>query len=279
MARVNVVDEEGNVVKQYYLDDKLEEKIVKHILPCLNQKDEDYVIVVDGHERVGKSTFAMQLGKRIDPTLNLSRLCFSPDEFKNQILSAKKGQCVIFDEAYRGLSSRGALTEVNRILVSLMSEMGQKNLCVIIVLPTFFLLEKYVALWRARGLFHIYKKNGRKGYWVGFGRKKKKLIYLKGKKDYTYNLKIARSRFKGRFYGKYVVDEEAYRTKKKKSLNEGFTTTIQEKFKEQRDKLVYLIKREMNISQRDMQKIFKEYDVGMKRTAIGNILRNIKKNS
>ena len=221
----------------------------------------------------GKSTFAMQLARRIDPAFNLDRVCFSPDEFRKAVIEAEKGQAVVFDEAYRGLSSRGALTEVNKLLVSMMVEMGQKNLCVIIVLPTFFLLERYVALWRARGLFHIYKSRGKKGYWIGFGRKKKKLIYLQGKKDYTYRVKAARSTFKGRFYGKYVIDEEAYRKKKEKTFREGFRTSKREKFKQQRDNLIWLVKKELDLSQRDLQTMFQEYKVGMKKTIIGDVLR------
>ena len=144
--------------KEYYLDDWLKKKLDDRVIPLLAQKDQDYVIIVDGPERSGKSTFAAQVAKYIDPTFDVTRECFSPEEFRTGIINASKGQVVVFDEAWRGFSNKSTLSEVNKLLVSLMMEMGQKNLCVIIVIPSFFGLEKYVALWRARGLFHIFKK-------------------------------------------------------------------------------------------------------------------------
>jgi len=74
-----------------------------------------------------------------------------------QFLKTKKGQCIIFDEAFTGLSSRGALSGINKALVGLMMQMRQKNLFVIMVLPTFFMLDKYAAIFRAKALIHVMK--------------------------------------------------------------------------------------------------------------------------
>lgn len=260
---ITVWNPETKEVCDFYMDDKLKRQVDNKIKRALNVRDEDYVIIVDGNERVGKSVFAMQLGKYIDPTLKLSRICFTPDEFRKAILEANKGQCVIFDEAYRGLAAKGALTEMNRILVSLMMEMGQKNLFVIIVLPTIHLVEKYVALWRARGLFHIFRKKGTKGYWRFFNKRKILPIYLKGRKDYGYN--YAKSGFKGRFYNRYVINESSYRSKKSESLRKGYKSTRQEKYKEHRDRLICLLKKKLNLSLDDMVKLFKQYNIPLKK--------------
>jgi len=139
----------------FYQITKLNEKITKadktKVLPKIRKKDFDWVWIVDGVEGCGKSVFALQLAKILDPTFNLSRVCMTPQEFTRAILKAGKGQCVVFDEAFTGLSSRASLTEINRLIVSLMMEMRQKNLFVIIVMPTIFLLDRYVAIFRARG--------------------------------------------------------------------------------------------------------------------------------
>lgn len=230
----------GSKTWEYYMDDKLYREIRRKVIPRLKKKDEDYVLVVDGEEGAGKSTFAMQVAKAIDPSFDLSKVCFTPDEFHSTIISATKGQVVVFDEAFRGLSSRGTLSAVNKMLVEMMMEIRQKNLCILIVLPTYFLLEKYVALWRAKGLFHVFRSHGRRGYWRYYNRKQKKILYLRGKKDYGYG--YVKSGFKGRFYAYYTIDEEKYREKKKQALVTGNVKRVKEEtYLDQRNKLFYLL--------------------------------------
>lgn len=197
----------------YYIEKKLIfylEKIKKYI----NQKDKDYVLIVDGYEGSGKSTFAQQVGGYVDPSLNLSRICMTADEFKDAIINAKKGQCVIYDEAVTGMSAGDSITRIGRLLKSMMMQMRQKNLFVIVIIPTVFEMGKYAVLSRARALFHIYEK-GTSHRFVGYNKKDLKKLYLKGKKTYTYRV---RSFFIGTFGGKLVVDEQKYREKKEKAL-------------------------------------------------------------
>ena len=166
-----VINQKNNADIEFYMDDNLYRQIETKIKPDLERKDKDCVYLVCGEERVGKSVFAMQLGKAVDPSLSIDRITFSPDEFTDAIRNAEKGQCIIYDEAFTGLSNRSALSRVNKSLISMMMEMGQKNLMVIIVLPSFFMLDQYAALHRSRGLFYIYTKNGERGYWLHFNKK------------------------------------------------------------------------------------------------------------
>jgi ABC-type antimicrobial peptide transport system ATPase subunit len=147
----------------YYMDKRIKDRLDNKVIPSLKKNDKDYVIAIDGQEGVGKSYFAFQVGKYVDPSLNLSRVTFNAEEFRQAIFKAKPFQCVIFDEAFTGLSSRASLSGINKILISLMMQMRQKNLFVIIVLPSFFLLDKYVALFRTRVLIHIYENKGKRG--------------------------------------------------------------------------------------------------------------------
>lgn len=202
--------------RQIYCDDKLYRNLIFKIRPSLLIKDKDRLEVVDGGEGAGKSVLAMQIAKIIDPSFDMSRVCFSAEEFINAVRHASKGQAVVFDEAFRGLSSRGSLRTVNNLIISLLMEMRQKNLFVIIVLPTIFMLDKYPALFRAKGLFHVYTKNGKRGRWVYFNGKKKKQLILLGKKMMSYEK--PRSSFRGRFTDRYVIDEQEYRRKKYESL-------------------------------------------------------------
>ena len=139
----------------YYMDDRLKKNLDEKVIPDLKKRDKDIVLLFDGHEGVGKTTLGIQVGKYIDPTLDVSRIVFGAEDFRDAILKAKQGQVVIYDEAFTGLSARSSLSGVNKILVSLMMQMRQKNLCVIIILPTFFLLDKYVSIFRSKALIHV----------------------------------------------------------------------------------------------------------------------------
>ena len=222
----------------YYIEPRLLQNLDK-VKYRLEKKDKDFVMLVDGKEGSGKSTLAVQMAKYIDNSFCVDRCCMTSEQFKEAIYKAKKGQAVIYDEAFTGLSSKGALSEINRMLVSLMMQMRQKNLLVIIVLPTFFMLEKYVALFRGRVLIHIWEKNDRRYFGV-FNNQKQKILFAIGKKFLSY--KGVRTRFSGRFYGKFPINDPEYRKKKSIALEES-EKGLEKKTEntlamEQRDKLV-----------------------------------------
>ncbi len=171
---ISIEDPKTGFKIEYSMSIRLKKNVDDKIIPALRQQDKDYVICVDGREGAGKSWFAFQLGKAVDPTLGISRVVFSPDDFRAAILRAKKGQCIIYDEAFTGYSSRSSLSPVNRVLVSLAMQMRQKNLFIIIVLPTIFLLDKYMAMFRTKGLFHVYESDGRRGYFRFYNSRVKK---------------------------------------------------------------------------------------------------------
>ena len=266
----------------YYMNNRLENTLKNKVKPLLLEKDEDCVIAIDGLEGCGKSTLAFQIGKYIDPTLNLKRVVFNAEEFRNAVLNAKRGQCVIFDEAFTGFSSRSSLSGVNRTLVSLMMQMRQKNLFVIVVLPTFFLLDKYVALWRTKFLIHCYKNKSVKGYFRIYNRSKKKLLFLAGRQTYSYNVKIGKvpilTKFKGRFYGIFALGdkkmEDKYRKQKEKALMESEKNPMsagQVKYKEQRDAILHLFRKETKKSYQEIEEILLDIDVDISFQQIRNI--------
>lgn len=271
MAKINILDKKTGNEIEYWMDDRLKKNLDLKIIPSLQKKDKDIVICIDGNEGAGKSTLAMQIGKYADPTLDLTRVCFNAEEFRNAVYKAKKGQCVIYDEAFTGLSSRGALSPVNRVLVSLMMQMRQKNLIVIIVLPTFFLLEKYVALFRTRMLIHVYESRDKRGYFRVYNRKKKKWLYLMGKQTLSYTGKKWKlpvfTKFKGRFYGVFALGdktvEDKYRKMKEQALEateKDPMTAGQVKYREQRDICIYLLRKKLNVTYRELSNMLGDFD-------------------
>lgn len=254
----------------YYIEDRLKKNLDEKVIPALQKKDKDRVLVIDGAEGAGKTTLAFQIGKYVDNSLDLSRVVFNAEEFRQAIFKAKKGQCIIYDEAFTGLSSRSSLSGINRVLVSLMMQMRQKNLFVIIVLPTIFLLDKYVALFRTIALVHVYESKGKRGYFKVYSRKAKKLLYLFGRQTYSYNHKKVYTRFRGRFYGNFALgdekDEIKYREKKAKALQETETNPMsvgQVKYKEQRDVVLYLLRKNLKLTYQELSNLLNEYQIEM----------------
>ena len=205
------------MVEERYLDGYLRAGLAK--AKKVVAKDWDWVVLIDGIEGGGKSVLAQQMAYEVDNTLSLDRITFTPETFKSAVKNANKYQSVIYDEAYTGLSSRGTMSDINKTLVQMLAEIRQKNLFIFIVMPTFFDLDRYVAIWRSKGLIHVYTDNEyERGRFAFYNKDRKKLLYILGKKFYDYNK--PRANFRGRFTNYYVVDEVEYRAKKLKALSE-----------------------------------------------------------
>jgi len=256
----------------YHIDKRMI-KFLDKVKDMISKKDKDYVMIIDGYEGSGKSTASQQWGKYVDNSLDLPRICMTADEFKQAIVDAKQKQCVIYDEAVTGMTSGDSISRIGKLLKSMMMQMRQKNLFVIVIIPTIFELNKYTVLSRARSFFHIYESKGKMGYFVGYNKKDTKLLYLRGKKTYTYKV---RSRFIGRFYGKYVVDEAEYRKKKEEALFSIDNDEKKEKdsiYKVQRDFLICYLKKQYKLGGGSIEKIFKFCDKPIGKTYICEILK------
>jgi len=275
MAKIEIKDPNFENPISYYMDNRIKRNLDEEILPSLQKKDKDYFLAIDGREGSGKSTLALQIGKYVDPSLDLTRVVFNADDFRQAVFKAKKGECVIFDEAFVGLSSRSSLSTVNRVLISLIMQMRQKNLFIIIVLPTFFLLDRYVALNRAKALIHVYENKGIRGYFRAYNWKLKKQLYFAGKKEYSYKV---RTRFKGRFYGVFALGdkktEDSYRKKKSvalESTEKNPMNSQQVRFMEQRNILIHLLRKNYDLSYRQIEEMLKEYNIDISYVQIRNI--------
>lgn len=275
---VKVTDPKTNFEIEYYMDTRLVKNIRDKIMKDLEKKDKDCVLVIDGHEGSGKSTLAMQIGKFADPTLSLERIVFGPDQFREAILKAKKGQVIIYDEAFTGFSSRNSLSPINKVLVSLAMQMRQKNLFIIIVLPTIFLLDKYMAMFRTKALIHVFENKGVRGYFRIYNREKKKWLILRGAKTMSYKHKGLYTKFNGRFYGKFAIGppevEEGYRKNKETALADSEKTSMtsaQVKFREQRDLMIFLFKKNSKMTYMEIENLLADYELMISYQQIGKI--------
>jgi|TARA_Y100000310_G_scaffold3308_1_gene4236 adenylylsulfate kinase-like enzyme len=227
-----------------------------NIKTAVRKKDRDYVMVIDGEEGSGKSVLAQQYAKELDPKFNIDNICFNADQFIERLKKAPKYSCIILDEAFSSANSRSALTEVNRSLIGVATEMRQRNLFVIIVIPSFFDLDKYFALWRCRALFHVYfKKDGSRGSYIIFPKNKKKYLYLNGKKFYNYS-KPASPYPVCSFSNYYTIDEIEYRKKKAEAFKKRVVSNLAKRWKLQRDALVKEMYHNKKVRSSQFEKIF-----------------------
>ena len=274
---VTVKDPKTKKEVSYFLEPWIKKKFDEKIIPDIQKKDKDAVIVIDGNEGSGKSTVGLQWCKYIDPSFNLERVVFTPDEFRETIYKAKKHQAIMFDEAFTGFSSRASLSGVNRTLISLMMQIRQKNLFIVIVLPTIFLLDKYISIFRTRVLIHVYESHGRRGFFKVYSSYKKKLLILhKDSKVYSYGKVGALKR--GRFYGVFALgDEEVekkYRKKKEEALKNSEKNVMSGsavKYREQRDIMIYTLRKALKLSYKKIEGILNDYDFEISYAQIRNI--------
>lgn len=180
----------------------------------LDKKD-DMVLIVDGAEGSGKSTLAMQMASYLDPNFNLSKVCFVDTEFISAVDKGVKGDCIIFDESYLALNNRSVLSTSNKRLVGLLTEVRRKSLILIFCIPSFFDMDKYLALWRSKLLIHVYKSNGKKGFYAVYSPKLKKRLFIEGKQYYNYNVKPF---YRARFGMALPFSEADYDNKKAESF-------------------------------------------------------------
>ena len=273
---VTIIDPKTKKEVNYFIEPWIRNRFDNKVLPDLNKNDRDCIIAIDGTEGSGKSILAIQWCKYIDPSFNLNRVVFTPEEFREAIYKAKKGQAILFDEAFTGFSSRSSLSGVNRTLISLMMQIRQKNLFVVIVLPTFFLLDKYISLFRTRILVHVYENRGRRGFFRVYSKfKKRELIMDKKARTYSYGVQTKK---KGRFYGVFAlgdeIEEKKYRNKKMKALENAEKnpmTSSAVKYREQRDIMLYILRKELKLPYRKLETLLGGFDFDISYKQISSI--------
>lgn len=254
-------------------------------LPILNQLNkgkhkvlignQDRVYVISGREGLGKSTLAMQLAYVLDPTVSVDSIVFSSKQFEDKIRTLDKFKALIYDESFSGLSSKGSISKENKRLVQLLMMCRQRNLFIFIVLPSFFLLEKYVALFRATALFNVLvsKKNFKLRFYKVYNYQKKKELYILGRGLMDYSRpRIAKSH---RFYAKIppTIDIKAYEKKKLASFTERAIEEPEEsKYIKQRNQLIIHYYKKYRETQEEIAKTIGKCGFPLTRSQISRIL-------
>lgn len=125
--------------------------------------DFDYVIIIDGPEGGGKSTFAAHIKALYDGTYNLDNVCYDSTGLLGLMQTAKKGSMIILDEAVTSLMSRTALDRYQVRLIQAFSIVRERNLVFLLLIPNLGLLDKAIQT-RAVYRIWVYPKGQNRGY-------------------------------------------------------------------------------------------------------------------
>jgi len=274
------LDEEMDV--GYYIHKNLRKQFAQGVRIILEQK-QDRVYLITGREGAGKSTLTFQFAhyccKLMGKEFTLNKICFNSKQFADIIRNSQKNDVIVFDEAFNGLSSKGALSKENKELIRLLVECRQRGLIVFIVLPSIFLLEKYVAIFRSHGLINcqISKRNYKQRFYKVYNYKNKKLLYQLGHKYMSYGRPKIRKMHN--FFSKFPfsINIDEYEKKKLEAFKKR-EDTLPEKISKQanqRNILFYYLKEKYKLKYTEIAKILKDSDCSLDPTQIRRIITEI----
>ena len=195
-----------------YMDGYLHKNLTA--LQNIVRKDWDCIGLYVGYEGDGKTVKAMQDALFFDKDFNIDKVVFTPEQFSEAVDNAPKYSVVLWDEADEVVAANWA-NKTTIAITRKLKRIRSKNLFILLVTPTFFDLGKYFATHRTRYMIHIYSEGTQRGYLRFFNREKKKLLYLKGKKEWDLN--CVRPNFLGRFTklpDNFPIDWKEYQAKK-----------------------------------------------------------------
>lgn len=205
--------------KKVYLDGRLKTKL--DLMLEYKKKNFDVPFLIDGAEGSGKSTLAMTCAWYLsNGDFSAENIIEGEEDIIEKLDKAKKGSVLMIDEGFLMFSSRDSMSKRQKALVQILSVIRQKNIILIIVCPSFFEMNKYVAVHRTKCLIHVYTKGFERGRFLYFDQQKKRLLYEIGKvKNGSYNV------VQGSFFGRFTdfkpdfLDE--YMKTKERSLMEA----------------------------------------------------------
>jgi len=194
----------------------------------------DIVIVIDGHEGVGKSRTLRVLGSYISDYTGVDfgpdNIHFNVKDYINSAEDKKSGKYHIncLDESREALNRRRGMAKGNVKFLNWLSENRDKQQVHIIVLPAIHDLESYVTNWRMGLFIHHLKTHGFqkgtlsgyklvRGYFKVFNKKALQKVIMNSKK-YGYYSYPRNYRYRRKFLDtEPFTDKQLAAYKKKKA--------------------------------------------------------------
>lgn len=211
-----------------------------------NKDDWDFKCLFsgDGATRTGKSTLATQCAQYVDPSFAANwreRMIFDGKSLVEAAYKIGKGKALVYDEAREGLDSKKQMHQYTQNLLDYLSQCGNLNQFLFIVLPDFFELPKSLALNQSIFLINCYARKGfQRGYFDFFNRIDKKYLYIKGQKWLDY--RCQRPTWDGTFVNYMPFDRDEYEKLKSATLRKKKKKENYQALKEQSETHMVRIK-------------------------------------
>lgn len=207
-----VTDVEG---KPLYVDGTLYKNLTG-ALKNAKKYNGDLLIVIDGPEGSGKSTLGDQVCLIADNHFTEDQNCFSAEELIQKSLSAPAWRAKKLDESKEDMDRKRTMSKVNVRLMNFLSQSRQLHQITVVILPSIYDLDAYVAEHRAILLIHCYKHKGKTpGFFAVYGKKGISKLFKWGKKYRNYPVTPS---FIGRFTKQVVINMERYNEMKRRAI-------------------------------------------------------------
>lgn len=219
----------------FWMDLKLKHQLDIAIKNITRDWDFTVIITAGGEVRVGKSVLGLQICCYWSYQMEKFHNIKVPFELKKNIvfnwekliesghkLAEETNYCAFqYDEAGETMEGTKSASRELKAIKDYLRECGQYNFLNVLVMPEFFDLPKGIAMTRSMFLIDVYYTADQEGYFQRgyfrfYSKKKKKELYLKGKKDLNY--KAATYNFDGEFRDFYPLDKEEYKEMKREAL-------------------------------------------------------------
>lgn len=182
--------------------------------------------------RTGKSTLMQQFAYYYTYAINKmhglnikfdhTNIVFNTEDLEKKAFKLPKYSCIILDEG-EGLDEH-AMSKTIKSLQRFLRISGQLNLLILVIMPDFFDIPKFLAMNRSNFLIDVkFENEFERGFFEYYNFTDKKLLYVKGKKYHDYSVQKATLQ-NGRFVPMYCVDEEKYRKMKHDDMVKRDTT-------------------------------------------------------
>jgi len=147
------------------------------------EKDNDYLLIIDGREGSGKSTLGLHACSVVDKTFSHEDVAFTAKDFLTKLHKSKVKKALMWDEAVEGAFSRDSINRTNKMIVTAMMVARAKKIFIIVIIPTFFLLDKYFRMHRVGMLLNL----PRRGLFNAYNSKAIKKLSVDGSKYWDYS--------------------------------------------------------------------------------------------